>query len=141
MRKLRALGPARAFVFALVWCEVMTMIAAGALLVGALLAIVPSVSIYRELVAEGPRSSWPPNGLFGSKRRCPGASGAGNALLNIENAFMITTNGKPYRKDGPVRKCRHQVSLQVSVQASLLPPSARIFASLLGGRCSVRLTI
>jgi hypothetical protein len=94
---------------------------------------VPSVSIYRELVAEGLRSSWPPNGLFGSKRRCPGASGAENVLLNMENTFMITTNGKSYHKDGPVRKCRHQ--------ASLLPPSARIFASLLGGRCSVRLTI
>jgi uncharacterized membrane protein len=32
MRKLRALGAARAFAFALVWCEVMTMIAAGALI-------------------------------------------------------------------------------------------------------------
>ena len=38
-----------------------------------------------------------------------------------------------YRKDGSLLKCRQQVSL--------LPPSARIFSSLLGGLCSTRLTI
>jgi len=95
---LRALGASRSFVFALVWCQVMIMIAAGALiglgigwfgaqaisrivevrtglavaatiarpelvmvlslmLVGALLAIVPSVLTYRQPVAEGLRGS------------------------------------------------------------------------------------
>jgi putative ABC transport system permease protein len=95
---LRALGASRSFVFALVWCQVMIMIAAGALiglgigwfgaqaisriveartglavaatiarpelvmvlslmLVGALLAIVPSVLSYRQPVAVGLRGS------------------------------------------------------------------------------------
>jgi putative ABC transport system permease protein len=95
---LRALGASRSFVFALVWCQVMIMIAAGALiglgigwfgaqaisriveartglavaatiarpelvmvlslmLVGALLAIVPSVLSYRQPVAAGLRGS------------------------------------------------------------------------------------
>ena len=38
------------------------------MLVGALLAIVPSVFSYREPVSEGLRGSWQPIGLFGSKR-------------------------------------------------------------------------
>ena len=95
---LRALGASRSFVFALVWCQVMIMIAAGALiglglgwlgaqaisriveartglavaatiarpelgmvlalvLVGALLAIMPSILSYRQPVAEGLRGS------------------------------------------------------------------------------------
>ena len=95
---LRALGASRSFVFALVWCQVMIMIAAGALiglglgwlgaqaisriveartglavaatiarpelgmvlalvLVGALLAIMPSALSYRQPVAEGLRGS------------------------------------------------------------------------------------
>src|SRR5438132_4397480 len=95
---LRALGASRSFVFAVVWCQVMIMIAAGALiglglgwlgaqaisrivearrglavaatiarpelgmvlalvLVGALLAIMPSILSYRQPVAEGLRGS------------------------------------------------------------------------------------
>jgi hypothetical protein len=45
------------------------------MLVGALLAIVPRVSSYRQPVAEALRGSWQPNGLLGSKCGCYGASG------------------------------------------------------------------
>jgi hypothetical protein len=121
MRKLRALGAARAFLFDLGWREVMTMIAAGALiglgfgwvgaqaisrivggrtglavaatiarpelvivlslmLVGALLAMCPRGLELSAAGRRGPARSWQTNGLFGSKRRCYGASGDENVL-------------------------------------------------------------
>jgi hypothetical protein len=59
------------------------------------------------------------------------------ALLNMENAFMITREWQALSQRRTGAECR----LQVSPRVSLLSPSARILASLLGGRCSMHLTI